>query len=95
MKLIETRAIEKLATLIFLAPFSRKRIAYISAKSRAIYESKDRIEEKIFDFLGWQVAICSHAPSNSEYLIGWQAYYKNVSRGKQKIKIRMYAYPAS
>lgn len=46
------------------------------------YKSKDGKETRMFDSLGWIVALCSHVPGKDEQMFRYYGHYSNVARGK-------------
>ena len=77
-------AMENLARYIIRASFSQERMTYIPEETKAIYQSKDGKDEKIFDALEWLAAMCSHVPNKGEQMVRYYGFYSNVARGKRK-----------
>ena len=75
-------AMENLARYIIRASFSKERMTYIPEESKAICESKDGMEEKVFDALEWPAAMCSHVPNKGEQMVRYVGFYSNVTRGQ-------------
>ena len=67
----EEEAMENLARYIIRASFSQERMTYIPEESKAVYQSKDGEEEKIFHALEWIAAMCSHVPNKGEQIAKW------------------------
>ena len=59
-------------------------MTYIKEESKAVSQSKDGKQEKVFDALEWLAAMCTHVPNKGEQMVRCYGYYSNVSRGKRK-----------
>ena len=59
-------------------------MTYIPEEAQVVYRSKDGKNEKTFDALEWQAAMCSHVPNNGEQMVRYYGYYSNISRGRHK-----------
>ncbi len=75
---------ENLARYVVRASFSQERMTYIPEEAKVVYRSKDGKNEKTFDALEWQAAMCSHVPNNGEQMVRYYGYYSNVCRGQRK-----------
>ena len=50
-------------------------------------------KENVFDALEWLATMCSHVPNKGEQMVKYYGYYRNVSWGNRKNKIRMNRFP--
>jgi hypothetical protein len=61
-------------------------MTYLPDESKAIYESKDGKEEKVFDPLDWLAAMTSHVPNKGEQMVRYYGHHSNASRGPRQKK---------
>jgi hypothetical protein len=52
-------------------------MTYLRKARLVVYRSKDGKETKVFDFLEWLAAMCSHVPDKGEQMVRYYGFYNN------------------